>query len=141
MEANYTTIDQSKKLLDLGLNKKTADMFYCYGYNTYSKVWDYDDEPTVIGETTFDVGDVPCWSLGALVKAMPSYIVINESEYNNSGIFHWELTRGYDNYLVRYENQDGNWDLKITAGDTLIEAVINMVIWLLENEYIKSNER
>ena len=65
---HYTTIEQSKKLVELGLNPDTADMHY-------SKIIK-DTNVTYIPELLLDDNDcdIPCWSLGALINIMPSII-------------------------------------------------------------------
>ena len=130
MNTYYTTLEQSKKLLELGLNPKTADMFYCYGMDV-TATWDYDKEPTINGEELhMDVCDIPCWSLGALLNAMPVHIIIDE-------VYSWNITSGYDGVIIDYENASHDDILKVTAGKNLVEAAINMITWLLENKYIK----
>ena len=61
---NYTSIEQSKKLLELGLKPETADM------NHYEK----DDGWVTLPKGQISYGGfqiIPCWSLGALLGIMP----------------------------------------------------------------------
>lgn len=63
---NYTTIEQSKKLLELRLNPDTADMFYSRrptGKSEYNVFPDFKPEGRL---EVFTKVDLPCWSLGAL---------------------------------------------------------------------------
>lgn len=64
----YTSIEQSKKLLELGLNPNTADMFYPKIDEGLYSVF------PVIGYEIFkkQISDIPCWSLGALLDVLPS---------------------------------------------------------------------
>lgn len=65
---HYTTIEQSKHLLELGLSPETADIFIpCYGNNDYSENRPYFRN-TVIKP---DKDDFPCWSIGALLELLP----------------------------------------------------------------------
>ena len=68
---SYTNIEQSRKLnkiLPLG----SADMYYCYVMDIYTKKWDYDITPTFIDESNqIDICDIPCWSLAALFNVLP----------------------------------------------------------------------
>ena len=124
----YTSIEQSKKLLELGLNPDSADMFYCYGMNTTTKEWSYDKEPSVNGtELHFDVGDVPCWSLGALLNMMPKCIVVGGRNY-----FSYIATLD----TISYGDTEGYMTIKFSY-DSLFESCFQMVIWLLENGFIK----
>lgn len=84
---------------------------------------------------------LPCWSLGALLEVMPPYL--------------FEFERGIDLNIYRNLNGKG-WHVsympnndesmqkdkfrQITNGGTPIEAAYNMVVWLLENGYIKKGE-
>lgn len=75
--ANYTSLYQAKRLLNLGYSYDTADMFFLITYKefgiidqihvgirkldfpNFSKVKNWDDSQFI-----------PCWSLGALLKLM-----------------------------------------------------------------------
>ena len=46
-----TTIEQSKRLLELGLNPESADMKFYYNH----MVWDYETFPCVIAEFNFNI--------------------------------------------------------------------------------------
>lgn len=75
---HYTSIEQSKKLLKLGLSPESADMYWDYDdhYTTTPKEKDY----SIIAEPlnpscSWDNVDpylIPCWSLGALLDVFPS---------------------------------------------------------------------
>ena len=125
---HYTTIGESKKLLELGLNPETADM--CY---------DEDYWAENIAYRNIALNDrneyLPCWSLCALSEMLPEDITDSEDNYplviskSNKG---WSVsysTPYYRNYGV-YEE----------CGETLIEAVYGMIVWLIENDYIKKGE-
>ncbi len=70
-QSNFTTPEQSRRLLELGLPADSADMYY-------SKLHSFDDygEPCIIGENAtfssisehyrFDY--LPCWSVGRLIE-------------------------------------------------------------------------
>lgn len=120
----YTTIEQSKKLIELGLNPDTADM--C--------IWESEGKLYVYVHKPDDINCIPCWSLGALLEVMPPYL--------------FEFERGIDLNIYRNLNGKG-WHVsympnndesmqkdkfrQITNGGTPIEAAYNMVCWLLEN--------
>lgn len=141
---DYTSIEQSKKLLELGLNPETADMKWYY----WKDEIDAPKVPTLgfdkaVLESYKNIQAVylPCWSLGALLEVMPPYL--------------FEFERGIDLNIYRNLNGKG-WHVsyipnndesmqkdkfrQITNGGTPIEAAYNMVVWLIENGYIKKGE-
>lgn len=128
----YTTIEQSKKLVELGLSPKTADMCYIQHFDeSYNEVISIEEDPRLA--YNIDTIDLPCWSLGALLELMPK---IQEDE--NDGGCYPVLCKGWDN---------GQWhcvyrsSIHITEWyDNSIDAVLDMVCWLLENNYIKKGE-
>ena len=72
-----TTIEQSKKLLELGIDVNTADMWWetnvipCIPFpvNDVATDWSYAQEN----------GILPAWSLSALVDLMPKNVKIKRS--------------------------------------------------------------
>lgn len=140
---NYTTTEQSKKLVELGLNPDTADMAivkdntYCNALSAFNGVTLCQNYNEIKDKANY----IPCWSLGALLEVMPPYL------------FEWE--RGIDLNIYRNLNGKG-WHAsympnniidmqkdkfrQITNGNTPLEAAYSMVIWLLENGYIKTEK-
>ena len=57
-----TSIEQSKKLLELGIDVNTADMFYRDNGIDVKLMWEHN-APKV---------ESPCWSLSALLDIVPS---------------------------------------------------------------------
>lgn len=56
-----TTIEQSKKLTELGLSRETSDMFYWCGTDLRIGGYKAQDKDY----------DIPCWSLAALLNVLP----------------------------------------------------------------------
>ena len=73
MEINKicTSIEQSKKLIELGIDVSTADMFWKNGVsNQYIQCF----TPFVSNGTNIDFDyDIPAWSLSALLELMPNF--------------------------------------------------------------------
>lgn len=119
----YTSIEQSDKLLELGLPLKSADMFYNEEPDEiYPKNIVDTKCPSVIREEHkhyLEEYGIPCWSLGALLEVMP------ES---------YQLTKGKNNkyQFMLFHNLIHDWF------NTPLEAVYNMVCYLLENGLIKN---
>lgn len=132
-QLGWTTIEQSKRLVEAGLDLDTADM-------TYRK-WktEWSEECTPYGyylQPDDDGGKFPlefvkpCWSLGRLIDLMPRENQNNTFEIAPSDV----IENGYavilhtEKYYMPFNEQ------------TLIDAVVNAVVWLLENNYIKKGE-
>ena len=112
-DAIATSREQSKKLLELGLNPETADMWWA-GYTV-------DEEEKWGDKPSFEKGmyqNIPCWTLGALLKLIPNY-QLQTQDNHKIGIL----------YGCKEE-------LKIIEGVTPLDAVYCMVVWLLESKHI-----
>ena len=81
---SYTDLEQSRKLAEK-LPIESADMYYCYGMDIKTKEWSYDNTPTIIDEENkLDIGDMPCWSLAALINILPRIDIEKEIKVNCS---------------------------------------------------------
>ena len=146
---HYTSIEQSKRLVKLGLDPETADMLYSPLYKE-GKVDSYKDIPFMKeafnNELPYDF--LPCWSLGALLEVMPDEIYPEDFE---GDVPFWgfspelyKVHHSYDgmdlgtSYYMRYTSEDDGDDrvYKEFEKDTPIEATYSMVTWLLENKMI-----
>ena len=105
----YTTIEQSKRLLELGLPKDTADMFYSEllhgGYETYPYI--------CIGHYVDSLTTVPCWSVGRLMSIID---ICNKETKNFTGDYPTPFT--IDNQL----------------GITYIEYLVNAIEYGIESD-------
>lgn len=117
-----TDLEQSRKLVELGIEPNTADMYFepSVGFRT---------EPSEI-----KVGDiknahprsVPAWSLSALLELMPITCDVIKDFHN----LYYCSNKFSDNSL-------DNWHLT-TACKTSIDAAYEMVCWLVKNGYINT---
>lgn len=132
---HYTTIEQSKKLLELGLSPETANMYWKKNPILNSeKKW----IPRIINKLLIPFDDedtIPCWSLGALLEVMPTQI----EEVKDHKV---DLILGHpkDKWCLVYFDWTGLQQGHSVIGDAPIEAAFNMICWLLENGYIKKGE-
>lgn len=137
-----TDIEQSKKLLELGIDVKTADMFWDTLFakkpeaqvNNHHFIDEYDDEHRV-----------PAWSLSVLMNFLPSEFT-EKGEYSETtyriDIRKYALTDDVDVHQIAYGNyywhEDGSrsWSDMIDTGEKedLLDAAYEMVVWLLENK-------
>lgn len=137
---HYTSIEQVKHLLELGLSPESTDMYYLRLKETnaaFSSVPFVKDE-TEMENSAYDAlfYRIPCWSLGALLDVMPKSI---KDEYDTTGCL--GMCVSYNSswgWIVYYSNADADCQaLHEEEGNTLLEAVYKMICWLLENNYIK----
>lgn len=120
-----TSIEQSKKLLELGVNPETADM----KIDLY-----FPNEPTV---TPTDVNIdwskqdefIPTWSLYRLIELCPEYI--NLDGYADTT--YWFKLYKLDNKII-YENDYDRW-IYLGDGDDLFDTLIDCIEWLIKEKY------
>jgi hypothetical protein len=117
-----TTKEQSKHLLELGLDPKTADC----NWNTT-----FGDWSLCIGKNKLPHA-VPAWSLSALLEMMPSFIDYKGQKLRltieKAGI--WNVF-----YLGTEHRLNEIW-FNGEYGDP-VEPAYRMVCWLLEQGFIK----
>lgn len=123
-----TSIEQSKRLIELGIDVNSADMVYhknlngTYNLRVVDNVLKYD---------------IPAWSLSALLELMPSYLF--EFERGIDLNFYPSINRKV--WLCSYmpnviENMKTDKFKHITHADNLVDAAYEMIIWLKENNYL-----
>ena len=125
-----TTIEQSKKLVELGIDVSTADMFYAYRANLQIGEWELDKTPVIIdGSIKIDpVLDVPAWSLTALIGLIPKII----GDYNrvfrmdvgdlDTSMWYDELGSGVDS------------DLPDVTMNSMVDTAFEMICKLKESK-------
>ena len=127
---NWTNLEQSKKLLELGVNPKSADMGICVCVDDterYLPIDDWDLPKNGEDGTKF----YPSWSVGALIDLMP--LTIGESTP-----FFLHVTK----LFVEYANATKGVGMYYSAETNgLIYACFKMVVWLIENKYINVKEQ
>lgn len=120
-----TTIKQSRKLFELGIDIKTADMYYMYRH------WEID-ENTVGAQSDAHIGFdpdsyygadngktyhyVPAWSLTALLRLIPKFSLEKDASSNEGYQLHY-------NYNTVYY-------------DDPVDAAFDMICWLKEHNKI-----
>ena len=130
-----TSIEQSKKLLSLGLDPSTADMYYGpIGGNPIR----FAVIPNV---GKYGKWDMPAWSLTALLELMPPYLFelergIDLNIYRNINSNGWHVSYMPNNVI---DMQKDNFK-QITNGNSPIDAAFEMIVWLIEQKHIKVNK-
>ena len=118
-----TDINQSKKLLELGIDVNTADMWYQHiGYS----ITDGKEKPTyfpmVIRDWKSD-DDIPAWSLTALLGLIEWDYNLEKTLFDQSDLFTHSIVCD-------------DLDFRTYEYDDPIDSAFEMVVWLKENEKI-----
>lgn len=136
---SYTDLEQSKKLAEI-LPLESADMRFCFSHTLNGRIIGH--YPMIGREPS--LGTIPCWSLAALMKLLPSEFTTE----NKFGKYKYEikirkynLTDNVDVHQIAYGNykwyEDGSnsWKDMINTGEKeeLLDAAFDMVCWLKEN--------
>lgn len=141
-QLGWTTIEQSKKLVAAGLDQNTADMHIIdwrtekEGYFDTSLCYSKWDAEHVRGY-------LPCWSIGTLIELLPKTIETKKPK----NLYFPEILPS--NNCVAYTALNENKKyvfLKLFATGTesdatLIDNIIEMIVWLLGNGYIKKGNK
>jgi len=124
-----TDLEQSRKLLSLGIKKNTADMHYFSdGYNPTKLDVGYSAENAKFYRGTKNEY-IPAWSLTALLKLMPKIKAATPILVN-------ALLE--EKYYCHYQGIGTYKEVNTTSfQDEPVDAAFEMVCWLLENGYIK----
>lgn len=124
-----TDIEQSCRLLELGLDPNSSDMYYTpYPNDEY-----WYDIPNV-GMATKEVNQLSAWSLTALLNIAPKYFSKENHQFVQS--YSYDHIDGCYHFIYR-DYQHGGRSKYISKNKDLFDAAFEMVCWLLENGYIK----
>ena len=99
-----TSIEQSQRLLDLGLKPETADMYYLWlGGNDYRLKVDVGNNPL---KYNMDKTYIPAWSLHRLIEMFHENILITKSNYIVvDNIFDFDASGNlYDNLISAFQH-------------------------------------
>ena len=129
-----TSIEQSKHLLELGLDPNTADMVWM------SNKWLYSIKDNILHKEDFSEIDTLAWSLSALLKVMPKNT--NETYHLFSSMMSDQLGSWICDRSKYYIDTDGynKNDYECFKSDNPITAAYQMVCWLLEQGLLKKEE-
>lgn len=109
-----TTIEQSKKLIELGLDADTADMYWEYdSFQGFHRLELFEDGFS----KTLNKDDIPAWSLSALMELFDDKVGIAKE---------YETWFAYDNGKSHCSKHFNN----------PLDAAFEMVCYLLENKLI-----
>ena len=106
-----TDINQSKKLIELGIDISTADMLWTYDF----MVNDINGLNVISEQLKPEENDIPAWSLTALLKLLPKSMITTPNPLST-------------NYCCR----NVEFDMEFYS-DNPVDAAFEMVVWLKEN--------
>lgn len=126
-----TSIEQSERLLALGLKKETADMVWL-DYSLYSDVEDWRICADYEDWGTWQEGGIPAWSLHRLIKdLMPDTIAVENATCMGHRFF-YNLTFWYDD--VTYEVNSFVFK-EFAEHDNYYDNIIDCIEWLIKEGY------
>ena len=120
---NYTDIEQSKKLIELGIDVNTADMLYRW----HDERWYCVPKDVPYPYSLKDM--IPAWSLSALLDLMPYEITIKEDNTP------YKLLVTHK--LVHYPRLTTMWpSIYSVEANTTLDAAFEVICELLEDKII-----
>lgn len=122
----YTSKEQSKALMHLGLDEKTADLTI-----TSNSITPY------IHIKGLERGnkEYPCWSAEALLELLPDEVYIDEED--DTGYL--TILKESVTYIVSYDSKQRIDETLVfieSMGEDLADVLFKIVEWLLTNELI-----
>ena len=123
---SYTDIEQSKKLAEI-LPIESADMYYFLdptpAGNIYHIVTTQIDFGVKTREPEYNKGDIPCWSLAALLDVLPKTFNYNNHTYQFM----------YNTHAMYYINVDNyDEDTFCSTNKNLVDACYELILKLNE---------
>ena len=136
MSKIFTDVEQSKKLIELGIDKNTADMRIGNYVGKSGKV-DGTNLHYYTKEESFGAPEIiPCWSLSALLDLIPPYLG-DFDEGIDFGLSKSMNGKWYSAHYLQPCILDGSTiSIKTVTGETAIDACVEMICWLKENKKI-----
>jgi len=139
---SVTNLEQSKLLAKAGLDVSTADFSVLVKMKKENGIIIIEESPYPNDTITYnpDIAEnnnfTAAWSLGKLIDMLPSDIVSqydidgNEQEDEDGVEYHLWIEKQY----VMYNAIDGRRRF-LTSGKNVLEAVVKMVVKLLEEDF------
>ena len=128
MIANYTTIEQSQKLIDAGIDPNTCDMWHHPDWSNHA---DFDRRCRV--------ENIPCWSMARLMSLLPDEIVIDRGKRTcKHYIFSIEKFEPWQ-YSFAYYCRNINGDIETLWDEICIDSPLDLLVdalcWVMTNGY------
>ena len=129
-----TDIEQSQKLVELGIDISTADMDYIpfandpENYDCVINLWNNEHED----------GWIPAWSLSALLGLMPFHIIENNNRF---GFYQVKgFNKQGETYRFGYKTNYNSFLFETSWNNNVINAAFEMICWLKKKKYIQNKK-
>ena len=130
MKNQVLSIEQMQKLKELGVDTSKASMHFLYmptAKSIMSGVYEVDDEPEVFVSQNGMNHEHPTFTLQDIIELLP----------NTFDGYYLNIYRSSLAYCFEYENiSDKDW--KLEKGSNPLEAAYKMLIWVIENGFLKT---
>ena len=93
LQDNFTTIEQSKRLLELGVPADSADCYWQFRSDTLAEDWGYRcyiGTSPAIKDNLFSYRNgytIPCWSVGRLIEVFETCTSTKFERWSHKGVF------------------------------------------------------
>lgn len=148
----YLTVDEMKKLRELGLDTSDASMFYMRNsmrpkeFEPIPRLRTFTDEQEWWFNTKVGQKIEMCYSLNDVLEKIP-IIITKDKDSDRTRHFTYQIIRCYDeeteevkNYYVELIDEDGD-DIRTSEGSyygeddkSLINAAYRLLVWILRHQ-------
>ena len=115
-----TTIEQSLRLIELGLKKTSSDLYYCKGHR--------DELEVIVKHENLDDEDIVAWSLGALVEVIRKLNAVVTLQVTEMATW------------LRIKDLGFIWQKDIHTQNPM-DAVYGGMLWLFEQGLIRKEDK
>ena len=114
-----TSVEQSKKLIELGIDRKSSDMYYWCGSDLRIGGHRAQDEEL----------DIPAWSLSALLDLLPK----GEDTTIDLCFGGYKGEEYIDEWFCSFEDNKEPFEFHSCSNKDKLDTIFEMVVWLKEN--------
>lgn len=159
-QSSWTTIEQSKRLVDAGIRKDTASMSYITEpileddkikyldgpkLSTLSYQESINTKSLLVGGISDFIEITPCWTLSDLISIVP----VNFITYDNEWICHdvfvkfWKTIIGNDCSIdfTYFDQYNDRYVCLYSDVKPFVDAFVDAIIWLSENKYLQNIDK
>ena len=132
MKNQVLSIEQMRKLKELGVDTSKASMHFLYmptAKSIMSGVYEVDDEPEVFVSQNGMNHEHPTFTLQDIIELLPKSILINS-------VIHW-IKISPNCLLTEFQIIDDSYAV-MKQDKSLLEAAYKILIWVIENGYLKT---
>ena len=126
---SYTDITQSKKLIELGIDINTADMWWNTEKHYPEFVKTYREH---LGE---QISPIPLWSLAALIEALPLGVDIHNISDGHKIYYYVEIYTKEIYMKLKHMNK-AEICLSTERHENLVDACVEMIVKLKERNLL-----